>query len=407
MAVIFSFGYLLVCLWLAIGLTASGSKDGLILLSIHLIFFVLGWILTYRTLKKYPNLSSNPLPAPKLPPNWLGWLACATLISVAVIHWSALNSVPLFGAATSSNLDDALLHRQNATENASPALNYFYALFTGGVLPVVCLMLLIARDRLAFVFFCLAVFYVASMLQKAPPILVSIPALIYVATNREWRKLIRFVFVPLLAVVLVHFSLNASFHKLSWINQNLEKSSEISQDSKKLLEINQDLEHNKDFFTRSARNFLDRALFVPGRTGAIWVQLIPSQIPFSHGCSYRPLAALLGCDFINTSVLIHQLVEPELNKRGIRGTMNAAEMFNGYANFGLAGAAGTGLFMSWMMSFIGWVYRNWQRFGLAVSAPFILMQSSVGLPVTLLSGGWLLSITLFFYLRRYLPSDRF
>ncbi|MCO4089682.1 MAG: hypothetical protein HEQ17_12385 [Limnohabitans sp.] len=153
-------------------------------------------------------------------------------------------------------------------------------------------------------------------------------------------------------------------------------------------------------------NLIDRFLFVPGRTGAIWIDLIPEKIPYGLGCGYKPIAVIIDCKFINFPVVIHQYVEVEMWENGIKGTMNSAEIFNGYANFGIWGAFIVGVVMACWIFIISIVFKNYQIFGFASMAPFIIMQSSVGLPVSLVSGGWLFSVALFLFLRRYLPLEK-
>ena len=153
-------------------------------------------------------------------------------------------------------------------------------------------------------------------------------------------------------------------------------------------------------------NLLDRLIFAPGRTGGIWVELIPKQLPFAKGCGYRLIAWFNECEFVDLPEVIHQRVERDLWADGVRGTMNAAEVFNGYANFGMAGAVAIAILMAMMAWVVGQIYYGQHVMGYALTSPFLIMQSSVGLPVTLLSGGWLASLFLFVWLRRYLRDGR-
>lgn len=199
-----------------------------------------------------------------------------------------------------------------------------------------------------------------------------------------------------------------SYHKYSLVadflkTQTALKSSSLFSNAPSESDLNDDL---LTVLYLNIYNLLDRLFLIPGRTGAIWVDLIPKQIPFANGCGYKFLTIALSCDFVNFPSIIHQFVEPYLNEAGIIGTMNAAEMFNGYANFGLIGAFITGVALAVLMSFLRYIYWNYFEFGMAISFPYILMQSSSGLPVALFSGGWFFSIALFLIFHRYLPVSK-
>lgn len=622
----FFISYIAVCFWLMLGLLMSGSTAGLEVIALHLIalcgvwWLGVHWLLkvsysTYRCDRKFMS-------------KCFGVVLTFLLVVFSVFHWLSLGCIPIVTAAFADNTAEAVLVRQAVTENVNVQWNYAAALVIGAALPFFTLILFALNDRYCVHFFVVAVFYTASLLQKAPPLLVSLPLIVYLVLGGQYRLAIRWLSAALMAFTLVHFALNGYLRKLDAIIETANASEQIEQqdnlepepwtaiqfssgkgwndarnnfisgkwhsrsgiifDGKRALyqplnsraiigmrdfdlnlsirlrpttstqsygtvlfmgatkgweglfqvqvkflengsrflefdmvdadgknsfgysssalyddrlnevkfsrrgqnvfisvgsdvrsfntrifnlnppgsiksitqlgvqfggvyravgeghltdveieKFNLDIYENSSLVQRldmerllnftpgglddlvvqdsmvgnsayllvsgNIGNLLDRLLFVPGRTGAIWVQLIPDHIPYAYGCGYRFIAPFLGCDFINFPVLIHQRVEPELNEQGIHGTMNAAEVFSGYANFGMIGAVITGAVMASFMLFLTWVFRNQMRFGASVSIPFIAMQSSSGLPVALLSGGWLLSIGLFLVFRRYLP----
>lgn len=616
----FFFGYLFVCAWLGLGLFIASSSAGLFVLAVHMAVFVVATPLLCKALNLEGVIdhAMGGYPSSKT----LGKFLSLALLGIATIHWSVIGNIPFLLAAFTPDAFEAARIRQSASETPL-VINYGYSIFSGGILPTICLFLFVIRDRFASVFFCFAIAYIASFLQKAPPIFLAIPIILYCLYSRQYRILIRTLTIAAMIFFGVHFALNGYFVRSLGFISTAQAATDPSQTEtskywtaikfvngrgwldayeefrsgrwliKKsirfdgtrslykpvpekfsigsnnfsvklvlkfdpdfacdsygtvaylgpekgwegvfqvLLRCNADIKPFLDFTLMSANgktgfgyystpldtdidniiefyrsgydieikvneatskynteifdlsppvgtrkffnlgsqfgggfrsmgeglltgvslanfiidvpalpdaakltnldsllldrdlierssvignsafllvsgnigNLLDRLLFAPGRVGAIWVDLIPREFPFVDGCGYRPLALLMGCDFINFPVVIHKRVEPSLWEDGIRGTLNAAEVFNGYANFGLLGAALTGFFMAIMAVFLGYVYRGHRVVGYSLISPFLVMQSSIGLPVALLSGGWLASILVFLFIRRYLNSD--
>ncbi len=143
------------------------------------------------------------------------------------------------------------------------------------------------------------------------------------------------------------------------------------------------------------RSLLHRVIFVPGEVVAQWFAIIPSEIPFAHGCGYRPLAAVLGCEHVNFPQLVYLEYNRYLAEKGVFGTMNAASFMEDYANFGLLGIFISGVVLAGMLYLLGVVFAGRRLVGVALNAVPLLYLSSGALLIQLLSGGWLATLLLY------------
>lgn len=157
-----------------------------------------------------------------------------------------------------------------------------------------------------------------------------------------------------------------------------------------------------DFFKSHFFSLLDRIVFMPGRAGVIWSTIFPSKQYFLNGCGYKIIATIMGCDFVNTPVLVHKIHDHELEENGITGTINAAEVFNSYANFGYAGSLISGFMLGLFFAFV-FIFLSNSLISFCVVFPHILFLSTVAFTTQLFSGGLLLSLVLLPILFRRAP----
>lgn len=140
---------------------------------------------------------------------------------------------------------------------------------------------------------------------------------------------------------------------------------------------------------------VDRIFIVPGYVVGIWFDLVPSAIPYTGGCNYRFLAPLLHCDFINLPNSIWQRMNQGYVDYGLAGSMNVASMMENYAAFGLTGLLLEGLILGAWLALTEQLFLGRPDHYLVFNAIPLLTLSSVSLPYSLLSGGWLCSLALY------------
>lgn len=149
------------------------------------------------------------------------------------------------------------------------------------------------------------------------------------------------------------------------------------------------------FVPHWAAGLIHRVLFVPGEVVGHWFAVIPSELPFANGCAYRPLAAVLGCTHMNFAQMVYASYNKYLIEKGVSGTMNAASFMEDYANFGISGLVGGGIFLAALLYLLGVLFAGRRKIGIALNiAPLLYLSSSALLPL-LFSGGWLLTILLY------------
>ncbi|VVE20234.1 hypothetical protein PEP31012_03111 [Pandoraea eparura] len=139
----------------------------------------------------------------------------------------------------------------------------------------------------------------------------------------------------------------------------------------------------------------DRIFLVPGRVVSQWFDAFPSTFSYEMGCGYRFVARLRSCQFINNTVRMYELTNPDLVNQGIVGTLNAAHFAEDYANFGILGVVLAGMLAVTVLGVVaGLLAEVGLPLFIVLNAPFVLTLSSSALHTAILSGGWLLMVLL-------------
>lgn len=140
---------------------------------------------------------------------------------------------------------------------------------------------------------------------------------------------------------------------------------------------------------------IHRIIFVPGEVVGYWFAVIPTELPFAHGCGYRPLATILGCTHVNFSKSVYSLYNRNWVDQGVAGTMNAASFMEDYANFGVPGLIGGGMALAGLLFLTGIAFSGRRQLGIALNIAPLLYLSSSALLSLLFSGGWLTTMLLY------------
>ncbi|MBR0801698.1 hypothetical protein JQ615_40855 [Bradyrhizobium jicamae] len=297
----------------------------------------------------------------------LVFLACLAFV---LLHWAVLGGIPVIQATKSTDYLAIAKLRQLVTEQGN-LLNYGSSFLIRVIFPLLVLRYLQTRQYwIAFIVGVVGVFYGLSLLQKSYPIFVLAPAMVYLAFT-QWRAAAVCAIVVGLSIVALALITNASLRSVPNTTVALRTATVV------------------------VTSLAQRILVTPGQVVSDWLNAFPAIYPFEHGCGYRFLSSMLGCDFVNNSVLMFQHYFPENVARGLRGTYNAAHFAEDYANFGPPGFIMSGLLAGGVLFAAAWagVGRDTATI-VAINFPSIASLSSSALQTTLVSGGWIIMVAL-------------
>lgn len=355
-----------------------------------------------------------------------GWrhsvlVAVAALpIITSVVHYIWFDGFSIPDILVAEDVMEAALIRQELS-NMPSWLAYLRAFAINCLFPISLLLAIVMKFwRLVFIITFFGMLYAINMLQKSGPLLIVLPSILYLINISKYFRAALLFSCTALVVVFMSFLSNPHLQP-SFMRQALSEVPVIIQQDLGLDQT--DLGKPDSHFTDGRRHqpsdteeanndsgpfgivplvggLFDRVAYVPGRVVSQWTTLIPKDIPFGMGCGYRFLAPFLDCEFQNYALIIHDKLYPEYVARGLGGSVNAASMMVGYANFGVIGV----LAYAFIQASIAWVifvlFRNSRHLILPINIIYLFFLSSSDLLTMLLSGGWSLSILLFLMLAR-------
>ena len=355
--------------WVWSDVIHESKQDRIDLVCIHAIaFFGLSAVI-YRMARDVRPLSWR---LPQLS-SWanLVFLACLAFV---LLHWAVLGGVPVIQAAKSTDYLAIAQLRQSVTEHGN-LLNYGSSFLIRVIFPLLVLRYVQTRQyRIALIVGVVGVFYGLSLLQKSYPIFVLAPAMVYLAFA-QWRAAAVCAIVVGVSIVALVLITNASLRSVPNTTVALK------------------------IVTVAITSLAQRILVTPGQVVSDWLNAFPAMYPFEHGCGYRFLSSMLGCDFVNNSVLMFQHYFPENVARGLHGTYNAAHFAEDYANFGPPGLILSGLLAAGVLFAAAWAGAGRETATIvAINFPSIASLSSSALQTTLVSGGWIVMVALSLFL---------
>ena len=318
--------------------------------------------------------------------NLVLYLPDAALVLVAafvVFHFIHLGFVPLVESAQSDNVVDIALIRQNVTTHSSGWVNYLRSFIMRAILPFFVVYSCIVQDKKRFIVWTIiAVIYSLNLMQKSYIVMAFVPLALYFFLNRKYLKSFAVMMIPVIGVYFLMI---------------LTRPSKVTaQDEKIELTTSETL-------NKSSKSLISRLMVVPGKTVGDWFLLIPDEYPFLNGCGYR-FAKIFGCEHIEYSKIFYPHLYPQYAEKGLRGTVNVASFMYEYSNFGKIGLVIASLIISLLFITIQKMFDH-EFLWLAVFNFFpALLLSSTSFTTLLFSGGWGLTILLFFIFRDKLIS---
>lgn len=344
-------------------------------------------------------------------------------IVTSAVHYIWFNGFSIPDILIAEDVMEAALIRQELS-NMPIWLAYLRAFAINCLFPISLLLAIVMKFwRMVVIIAFFGMLYAINMLQKSGPLLIVLPSILYLINRSKYLQAISWCFSVALVVVFMTFlsnpHLQPNFMRQALTEMPVIIQKDLGLDQTDLAEPDSDLpktQHHQPSGTEESLTdsgsfgivplvggLFDRVAYVPGRVVSQWTTLIPKEIPFGMGCGYRFLAPLLDCDFQNYALIIHDKLYPEYVARGLGGSVNAASMMVGYANFGTIGVLAYAFIQATLAWMIFVLFRNSRHLILPINIIYLFFLSSSDLLTMLLSGGWSLSILLFLMLAR--PKD--
>ena len=322
---------------------------------------------------------------------------------VVTLHFSMIGCVPIIEALGGASERDVSIVRQSGYFDLPGLMRYASDYSTKALGPALLLVTYYFRSRLFWVVLAIGVFYTTGLIARILPIMLLLPLLVFMVTQRRWLHIA--LVVALLGVQLSLSTVVASpviKEALSlppMADVLLAAGADRPQvDLKPLPERPHDWRR-----TSIVYSFYDRMLLVPGQVMAQWFEYYAERDRREGGCGYRVVAGLIGCSsYVPIPSKLYAAFYQENVAYGMRGSLNAASFMTEFANFGPAGFVLSALLGGLLFATVAFIYRD-HPLALPMNLPLIVITMETSLPTAVNSGsGWLV-MTLIFILLFRLP----
>lgn len=361
--------YHLVFSILLLGVFTKSGTTYLFFMGCFYISLITSYIIfSYTIRSKEIEINSN-INTSKIP-----LFALLTCVSIIVIHFIYLNDLPLVRAIFFNQKIDIINLRQNISLNSNPLINYLVSFNIKSFIPLTLLYLHIKnKNKFYWILYVLSVFYAFNMMHKSYIVIIHGPIILYCLMQKRFIYILKYALVTSFVILSLTHKLNQDIGKKNYYKyENVEKKS---------LSI----------------GLLKRVLVVPGATVSGWFENVPKNLPFLHGKGYGFLCKLRGEKHVKYSKDLYPFINPNYSKKGLKGNVNVASFMYDYVNFGLLGLVLSGILLGIIFTYLEKLFKNDFNMKLVVNLIPILILSSQALTTLLFSGGWALSVILYFY----------
>lgn len=321
-----------------------------------------------------------------------------------VLHFAYLGRVPVFAGIRSDDYYDIMRIRQGVFYEASALFRYVPNLLVKSVLPFLLLFYSVTgRRRLFWLTVVLGTFYGLSLLNKLFVVILFAPLILHLCFSGRLYTAARMALIPLAALALLVFVQNPHIRPEFWTPRDKATAS-----GKPLVAEGYVSRKHTESASYPALQFIEtiylRVFIVPGEVVTAWFNNIPANLPFAEGCGYRLVAAARGCEFRFHPSLVHDIENPRLVKEGVHGTMTAASFMEDYANFGAKGLVLSGVLLALVLTLIARLFAGNWRWALILNLIPISMMLELPLTTVMLTGGWALTLLLYYVFRARLKE---
>lgn len=403
------------------GVALAGSTRYLGYLALYFVFFVVFYFIFRRAIRTITEkIRSRVCLNFKVFNKHVNYDMLMALIlglgtAFMVFHFSYLEGIPVL---TSAEIDNyyAIMHvRQDIFLDAPILYRYIPNFLVKSILPFSILYFFYNKCfKSMLVVMLLGSFYALALMNKIFILLIFLPLAVYCIATFRWRIIPLVVAIPAVGIALLIFVQNPQIRPDAWQHY----TAELKHSSKYIeltTKINRIMTRNKskgstftsnDWMKATAKQSKNpvydcfntvyiRIFLVPGEVISAWFKHIPSSIPFAGGNGYRLVAWLNNSEFTYYPSLVHDLENPLLVEKGVRGTMTAASFMEDYANFGWKGLVFSGLLFSFILAIVTQIFSSSWKLSLAINSVPIGLIAESPLTTVLLTGGWILSVLLY------------
>jgi len=310
------------------------------------------------------------------------------VLGFIIFHFFYLGGFPALQALDIYYIEDVALHRESISKDTPKLILYLVSFTLKSILPFLLLYFIIKkRFVLYWILFAVSVFYAFTLMQKSYVVGLLLPSIIYCVLSRQFLLAIKDIGMIVLVVVSLVFIANPPGENRTNIQQVYTQ-----------IENNLPNLPKKEYpkIELVALGLYHRILIVPGEMVSGWFETIPSKKPFLYGDGYRLLAKIRGRVYRDFSSELYLVLNPEYKESGLEGTVNVASFMYDYANFGWPGFILSGFLLAFLLTVVELFFADNFKLKLSINLFPILLLSSTAITTLLFSGGWGLSILLYY-----------
>lgn len=276
-------------------------------------------------------------------------------------------------------------------------LRYAGEYYIKGIVPLWLIFSYVDRRKLFPAVFIAAAAFSFAIVNKSYIIIVFAPLMIFWLFKRRWiAAALLFGFIGallVLSVIVQQKSTLLAGPASESYSDTLPASKELTAPSPSKADDADFKELSIAFAWKPIEAIWVRSFSAIGAIEAQWLETYPSDVPFERGCGYSWASKVVGCEFVNTANKIWKKYYPDLDARGLNGTVTAADYVQAYANFGLVGIVGSAFAIGIILVLLNAVFPD-PAIRVALNlVPLMLTFESV-LTTLLNSSGWGLTIAL-------------
>lgn len=324
------------------------------------------------------------------------WLVVAYGL-VAVSHLLLIGYIPIVTALRSSTDIGVSLVRQAGYFDLPPLMRYASDYSVKAVGPALLLITYYLRSRLFWVVLLIGAFYSISLFARVLPVILLVPLLVYMLLSRSWLQAAAV--IALLALMLGALTSVSSIDIREDLRETATEAVMISKEARSVGKGYRAVPKSEQDWRRTSVLYAiyERALIVPGQVLDQWFYYYESNDRREHGCGYRVLARLLGCDYVHIPTKLYAVFYQDNIAQGMKGSLNAASFMTDFANWGYVGLV-VSAFMGGLLFALGaLIYRD-HPLALSMNLPMIVVAMESNLMTAVNSGGGWLVMTLLFIL---------
>ena len=333
--------------------------------------------------------------------NVLSYIVLGCIVIFMIYHLIFLGHIPVWTAYKSLDYYGIAGIRQSITEHHNAFIHYTSSMILKAVMPFLLLFFYIRKKWLFAVMLPIGIFYDLAMMQKAFIVTLLVPLIVYLFIKRKYLLSGVFAVLALAGVMLLIINASPS------LRASEEEIKEYMATHRRAYVPQKTNVSFTETMTASSGAVFDRVMFQTGRDVGRWFTLIPDKLPYAKGCGYRLLAPILGCsasDYEYEHVIWDNLYIVEYNE-GLRGTVTSAHFMYDYSNFGRPGLVLAGFVLACVFVVLNLVFGKHRKWLVSLNILYILWLTNVSLYSSLLSGGWILTILLFWLFRAALENE--